>query len=87
MKQVVYSSTIGEAILDLSLTSTSELIGDVRTGGCLDCTGRSVVYQRILKPVSDMGVSEYENRLPRTAVMAPRLLDFKHLDSAFRYRV
>jgi len=34
---------LGDAILDLLLTSANELTGDIRLGGCLGCSGQAMV--------------------------------------------
>ena len=33
----------GDAILDMLLTNSNDLIGDIRIGGCLDCSDHAMV--------------------------------------------
>ena len=41
--QVIDSPTRGNTMLNQLLTNTSELIGDIRIGGCLGCSDQAVV--------------------------------------------
>lgn len=38
MSQVVDSPTRGDVILDLMVTNTNKIIGDIKTGGSLGCS-------------------------------------------------
>ncbi|KAK4808554.1 hypothetical protein QYF61_009857 [Mycteria americana] len=49
---VIDSPTRGDAILDLLVTNTSELIGDAKTGGSLGCNDHALVEFTVLR---DMG--------------------------------
>ena len=43
LSQVIDSPTRGDALLDLLVTNTSELIGDIRIGGSLGCSDHALV--------------------------------------------
>jgi len=43
LSQVIHSLTRGQAILDLLVTNASELIGDRRIRGSLDCSDHALV--------------------------------------------
>lgn len=43
LSQVVEGPTRVNAVLDQLLTNASKLIGDIRIGGCLCCSGYAVV--------------------------------------------
>jgi len=43
LSQVIDSPTRGDAILDLMVTNTSELISDVKIGGSLGCSDHKLV--------------------------------------------
>ena len=43
LSQVIDSPTREDAILDLLLTNTRELIGDIRIGDCQGCSDHAVV--------------------------------------------
>ena len=51
LSQVIDSPTRGDAILDLLVTSASELIGDVMTGGSLGCSDHALVDFAVLRHV------------------------------------
>jgi len=52
LSQVIDTPAWGDAILDLMLTSESELISDVKTGGSLGCSEHALVELTVLR---DMG--------------------------------
>ncbi|KAK4810861.1 hypothetical protein QYF61_008833 [Mycteria americana] len=52
LTQVIDTPTRGDAILDLLVTSASELIGDVKIGGSLGCNDHALVEFAVLR---DMG--------------------------------
>ena len=52
LSQVVDSPTRGDAILDLLVTSASELISDIKIGGSLGCGDHALVEFTVLR---DMG--------------------------------
>ena len=52
LSQMIDSPTWGDMILDLVVTSESELIGDVQTGGSLGCSSHTLVEFIVLR---DMG--------------------------------
>jgi len=49
LSQVIDIRTQGNEILDLMLTSASELIGDVKTGGSLGCSDYALVELAVLR--------------------------------------
>ena len=51
LRHVIDISTRGDAMLDLLLTNTSEMISDTRIGGCLGCSDHAVVEFTILRDV------------------------------------
>jgi len=57
--QVTDSPNRGDAILDLSVTSESELISDVKTGSSLGCSDHALVEFAVL---GDMGRAKGEIR-------------------------
>ncbi|KAK4805648.1 hypothetical protein QYF61_022406 [Mycteria americana] len=59
LSQVIDSPTRGDAILDLLVTNTSELIGDAKTGGSLGCNDHALVEFTVLR---DMGQVKSEVR-------------------------
>lgn len=52
LSQTVDSSSRGDVILDLLLTNTSELIGEIRIECCLDCSDHVMVA---FTPLRDTG--------------------------------
>ncbi|KAK4813526.1 hypothetical protein QYF61_009252 [Mycteria americana] len=52
LSQVIDSPTRGDVLLDLLVTNTSELIGDVKIGGSLSCSDHALVEFTVLR---DMG--------------------------------
>jgi len=52
LSQVIDSPSRGEALLDLLITNSSELIGDVKTGGSLGCSDHTLAEFGVLR---DMG--------------------------------
>lgn len=52
LSQVIDSPTRGDEILDLMVTNTSELIGDIKIGGSLGCSNHALVEFAVLR---DMG--------------------------------
>jgi len=59
VSQVIDIPTREDAMLDLLLTNTSELIGDIRIGGCLGCSHHAVVESTVL-----MASSQSKIRMP-----------------------
>ena len=59
LSQVIDSPTTGDAILDLLVTNTSELIGDVKIGGSLGCSDYVLVEFAVLR---DMGQAKSKVR-------------------------
>ena len=54
LSQVIDGLTRGDIVLDLLLSSVNELFGDIRIGGCLDCSDHAMVefmFQRDLRQV------------------------------------
>jgi len=51
LRQVIDSSARVDAVLDLLLTNESELISDIRTGGCLGCSGNTVMKLELMKDI------------------------------------
>jgi len=51
LSQLIDSPTQGDAILDLMLTSASELIGGVKTGGSLGCSDHTLVEFTVLRDI------------------------------------
>jgi len=45
---------LGEAVLDLLLTNTVQLIGDIRIGGCLGCGGHAVVEFTLFRDIGQV---------------------------------
>ncbi|GAB0183552.1 hypothetical protein GRJ2_000820500 [Grus japonensis] len=52
LSQVIDSPTREDAILDLMVTNASELIGDIKIGGCLGCSDHALLKFTVLR---DMG--------------------------------
>ena len=52
LSQVIDSPTKGDETLDLLVTNISELIGDIKIGGSLDCSDHALVEFAVLR---DMG--------------------------------
>ncbi|GAB0190086.1 ras GTPase-activating protein 1-like [Grus japonensis] len=59
LSQVIDSPTRGDALLDLMFTNASELIGDVKIGGSLGCSGHALVELAVLR---DMGQAKSKAR-------------------------
>ncbi|KAK4827894.1 hypothetical protein QYF61_022317 [Mycteria americana] len=59
LSQVIDSPTRGDVILDLMVTNTSQLIGDIKTGGSLGCSDHALVEFAVLR---DMGQAESKAR-------------------------
>jgi len=51
LSQVIGTPTRGDAILGLMVTDASELIGDVKTGGSLDCSDHALVEFTALRDI------------------------------------
>ncbi|PKU32166.1 nedd4-binding protein 2-like 2 [Limosa lapponica baueri] len=49
LTQVIDSPTRADVILDLMVTNANELIGDVKTGGSLGCSGHALVELTVLR--------------------------------------
>ncbi|GAB0205988.1 mitochondrial enolase superfamily member 1 [Grus japonensis] len=56
LNQVIHSPTRGDAILEPMITNTSDLIGDVKTGGSLGCSDHALVEFTVLR---DMGQDKF----------------------------
>ena len=59
LSQVTDTPTRGDAILDLLVTNTSELIGDIKIGGSLGCSDHALVEFAVLR---DMGQAKSKVR-------------------------
>ncbi|PKU48868.1 rna-directed dna polymerase from mobile element jockey-like [Limosa lapponica baueri] len=62
LEQVIDRPTREDAILDLLVTNTSELISDIKIGGSLGCSDHSLVDFAVLR---DMGKMKSEVRTPK----------------------
>jgi len=58
LSQVIDSPTQGVAVLDLLVTNTSELIGDIKIGGSVGCSDHTLVEFAVLKDTSQAKSSQ-----------------------------